>query len=139
MAHVTHISRDELQCIIKDAHIVDARADARFDAGHIPGALNASRLHATDLADGRPVVVYDEHEHDDAAMSAADQITRIAGRPIMIFDGGMREWRDANLPVTDGDADHRDVRSAQTHVHDDWKATEASMESFPASDPPGYR
>lgn len=75
--------------------MVDARADAEFDAGHVPGALSVSAERpgfGTRLGwvvdPERPVVLAGGDVRRAAALAAAVGITEIAGH----LRGGMAAW-----------------------------------------------
>lgn len=93
--------------------ILDARKQAEFEAGHIPGArLCDSHRQESYLPSIRPllkdafeIIVYCAGgECEDSIFLATDLVYREGADPdaIRIFEGGMEAWRNANLPIEQG-------------------------------------
>lgn len=84
--------------------LVDARPQAAFDEGHLPGAV---RMDPKDLDPQDPdpkfaayktVIVYGE----SPAFGRANALTKRfleAGVSVMMIDGGMKVWRERGFPV----------------------------------------
>jgi len=85
------------------ALFVDARVEADFLAGHIPGAVNlfadASRDAREAVLGGRdpeaPIVVYCSHRDCPLAADLAADMYYAGFKRVMIFEGGWLEWRGA--------------------------------------------
>lgn len=84
--------------------IVDARPQAAFDEGHLPGAIrmDPKELDPQDpdpkFASYKSVVVYGE----SPAFGRANALTKRfieAGVEVAMLDGGMKVWRDRGFPV----------------------------------------
>lgn len=104
------ISLDEFQAMVS-AHAgvsIDARPEAFYTAGHVPGALNLPRetfeknfaaVRASLVANaGQPVVVYcDEADCQDGEL-VAGALNRLGFRNLRVFKEGWEEWVRAGLP-----------------------------------------
>ena len=81
---------------------VDARTKAEFDTGHIPGAINIPAEATEGIAPGLKesllkadkVVTYCSDVECDEALEAAEMLHDMLNRPILVFTGGMREYRE---------------------------------------------
>ncbi|MEJ2513909.1 MAG: rhodanese-like domain-containing protein [Gammaproteobacteria bacterium] len=92
--------------INNDAAVVDVRAPAQFDKGHV---LNARNIPLSDFESaggtlenlkGRPVVVYCDN---GMASGRAVQMLRARGiEDVVNLRGGLNAWKAENLPVVRG-------------------------------------
>ena len=91
----------------RSAIIVDARPQARFQAGRIPGALNLparedsqevlAQIH--EFSQVMPVIVYCESEHCQDSQKVAQRL-RQAGVPnVQVFHGGWQQWTQQGQAV----------------------------------------
>jgi thiosulfate/3-mercaptopyruvate sulfurtransferase len=108
-----------------DITLIDVRAAAEFEAGHIPGAANvpqmfstlsmtteeglremvdvfAPLLRAAGVEHGRTVVVYEDCLHTRCGSSCRGyfQLELFGHEDLGILDGGLAGWRGAGFPVT---------------------------------------
>lgn len=120
---VTHsfplVTRAEVEALLADPGyasgtvlLLDARNDAQYRAGHIPGALQFDHYRAeqhlgavipASLAATRIVVYCGGGTCEDSEFAA--RLLRDAGIPtdrLFIYAGGMAEWQAAGLPVETG-------------------------------------
>jgi rhodanese-related sulfurtransferase len=92
---------------------VDARSDASYQAGHIPGAYQFDHFHYENyLAAVVPVclaaqqiVVYCHGGDCADSENAALMLSRDAGIPrekLFVYGGGITEWTERGLPVESG-------------------------------------
>lgn len=79
--------------------LIDARAHRRFEAGHIPGAINAQ---TPDYPEGMPldpklarrqtIVVYGQNPGDLSARVLAKRLLYNGYGGVRLFPGGLEEW-----------------------------------------------
>jgi rhodanese-related sulfurtransferase len=91
---------------------VDARNDAQYVAGHIPGACQLDHYHldrtvgsVLGLAQvAEQVVVYcNGGDCEDSALAALDLVSLgVAQSKLLIYGGGFTEWRRQGLPLQRG-------------------------------------
>jgi 3-mercaptopyruvate sulfurtransferase SseA len=85
--------------------IVDTREQARFEAGHIPGARNFRltdiRLQeqTPELTGHRVLIIYGENPGSAEAMAVAKRLMRAGHSDVRLLDGGFEAWTRAGLPV----------------------------------------
>jgi rhodanese-related sulfurtransferase len=85
----------------REVNIVDVRAAEDYAEGHIPGAVNIpkDKWHTGEgLRKDKTNVLYCYSHVCHLAAAAAVQFAE-RGFPVMELDGGMRSWRDHELPV----------------------------------------
>ena len=88
------------------AILVDVRAAADFEAGHIinalhiPGAELEGRKDELSKGKNAPVIVYCNRGTDSGKAGRA--LKRAGHEQVYVLKGGMESWRSANLPVTRG-------------------------------------
>lgn len=81
---------------------VDARKQAEYTDGHIPSAINipaeffgdAFPPHKQSLMDAAKIVTYCSDVECDEAYELAEALRETLNRPIMVFAGGMKEYRE---------------------------------------------
>lgn len=103
---VTEISAEEAQARLGDALFIDIREDHEWAAGHIPGAVHYSRglleFRVGDELDDpdRPIVLY--CSAGMRSVLAAKQLQDMGFTDVVSLRGGLRAWRRADLPLTEG-------------------------------------
>ncbi len=86
------------------ALLLDVRAKAAFDAGHIANARNVPGEAIADGAKGlerfkeKPVIAYCDNGGTGAA--AARQLARLGFKQVSSLRGGLSGWRGEKLPLT---------------------------------------
>lgn len=95
------------------AVIVDARPTAEYRDGHIAGAISAPYddrdKHLTALRKAAPpetlIIAYcDAAEECESSRKLSGWLLRQGWRNVRYFEEGFGAWRDAGLPVSEGDA-----------------------------------
>jgi rhodanese-related sulfurtransferase len=94
----TKLDRDERFMLI------DVREESEFDKDHLPGAVHMGRgiierdieLRVPDL--NTPMVLYCGGGFRSAL--AADNLQKMGYTNVISMDGGIREWRESNYPLT---------------------------------------
>ena len=94
----TKLDRDERFMLI------DVREESEFDKDHLPGAVHICRgiierdieLRVPDL--NTPMVLYCGGGFRSAL--AADNLQKMGYTNVISMDGGIREWRESNYPLT---------------------------------------
>lgn len=91
---------------------VDARNDAAFEEGHIPGAIQVDHYRLEDYiqnvldfaAGAEKIVVYcNGGECEDSVLVCGDLIEfDVPYENIYLFSGGWKAWTDGNMPVATG-------------------------------------
>jgi hydroxyacylglutathione hydrolase len=82
--------------------ILDVRSAAEYRRGHIPGAVHLPfwllpfRVESLTLRRDAPLVVY--CGHGPRAQMARLILERAGYQQLMLLDGHMKAWRDAQLP-----------------------------------------
>ena len=92
------------------ARIVDVRQPGAFEQAHIPGAINLPLQHlAADhpvLEGARRIVVYSASGTDLLSRAAAKKAMRAGYRRQTVeFQGGLRAWAEAGLPLAGAEAE----------------------------------
>jgi len=92
----------------KKGVILDARTEAIYRQGHVPGALNLSREQfAGDYAKqkstletdkDRAVAVYCNGLDCEDSKMVSDALVKLGYRRVLIFKGGWKEWTYQHLP-----------------------------------------
>jgi rhodanese-related sulfurtransferase len=101
---VEQVSVDELAARVAEgrAVVLDVRARAEYDAGHLPEALSAPLDELTDLVEDLPddaeIVAYCRGPYCVYADDAV-RLVRASGRSARRLDVGFPEWRRAGHPV----------------------------------------
>jgi len=86
-----------------DFVLLDVRAPALFDAGHVPGAVNLPHGKITERRmaewpEGTLFVVYCAGPHCNGANKAAVRLARL-GRPVKEMIGGIEGWKDEGFDL----------------------------------------
>ncbi len=85
-------------------HLVDVREESEFAADHLPGAKHLGRgILERDVETAIPdldaeIVLYCGGGFRSAL--AAESLQRMGYTNVWSMDGGIRAWREANLPLT---------------------------------------
>ena len=78
---------------------VDARSEADFKAGHIPGAISMPYERLDDEHDMLkaydPVIVYGKEYNDPRALGMSKRLIELKYGNIHTLTGGINEWKDA--------------------------------------------
>lgn len=83
------------------ALLVDARPDADFAAGHLPGAVNIRLEHLQDarfvdrLRSAPAIIVYGQNPGSAGAMALAKRLIGLHMRDVRYFPGGFDAWTRA--------------------------------------------
>ena len=95
------------QLINRDnALLIDVSSIQDYDQGHIPGARHVGMSQfdpeSKDLAKAKalPVAVY--CKNGQASSGAAKRLKKAGFSAVYTLDGGLRAWREAQLPVAKG-------------------------------------
>lgn len=94
---------DEMLSSGEEVVIVDVRARADFDKGHVPGAISLPKeewKHPKGLAKDKTNILYCYSQVCHLAAKAAVELAS-QGYPVMEMDGGFQAWRENNLEVED--------------------------------------
>lgn len=99
------ISPTELQAMLSAMRrpvVIDVRPRARYEQGHIPGAINipAASLTRKSVSPFGQVVVYGDGIDDAPTQAAMDALARAAGVDVLQLDGGFAAWEAATLTTT---------------------------------------
>jgi rhodanese-related sulfurtransferase len=119
-----------------DVRRASARAaDPRAIAGAVWRDRDQVATWARELPKGRPVVAYCGHGRTGSA-GVVDRLREL-GFEAALLEGGFEGWKAAGGELTPGD-EAVSTGAAGRPSHSDAEVTEASEDSFPASDPPSY-
>lgn len=104
------MTADDLKSLLsgpQPPNLINVLPPEVFAIRHIPGSLNACvyeitfgdkvRTLAPDLS--REIVVYGAGEGGLEAKVAGDRLTESGYQNVRVFDGGMKEWLSARLPI----------------------------------------
>lgn len=101
--------RESLAKDPKAGLIIDARAAKYYTAGHIPGATNYQLPDFDDKATQRPsieaydeLVVYGDNPGSPEAKGLAKRLMHIGYSGVLMYAGGLEEWKDAGMPIEKG-------------------------------------
>ena len=89
----------------KSALFIDARPEAAYNRGHIPGAINIrlGELSYTDrdarLLGRSPLIVYGENPSSATALALAKRMMDLEYENIIYYEPGFTGWRSAGLPI----------------------------------------
>lgn len=105
-AHVTEVPLDAADAAIRDAEVlIDVREESEFAAGHIPGAVHASRgmlefkLSSTPALQPRDLKVVLYCKTSGRAALAAQTMRDMGYLNIKSLAGGFDAWKAADKPV----------------------------------------
>lgn len=79
--------------------LLDVRTEKEFMAEHIKGALHLNLDEKSKLPARKMLVVYCRDSLCGAAYTAARDVSQSLNQKIYVYSGGMREWRNARLPL----------------------------------------
>ena len=86
--------------------LLDVREESEFAKDHLPGAIHLGKGVIERDVEGRvpdvktPVILYCGGGFRSAL--AADNLQRMGYTKVVSMDGGVREWREKNYPMTRG-------------------------------------
>jgi rhodanese-related sulfurtransferase len=87
-----------------DFFLVDVREESEFAAGHLPGAIHLGKgvierdIERAIPDTGAPIVLYCGGGFRSAL--AAENLQKMGYTNVISMDGGIREWREKNYPLT---------------------------------------
>ena len=90
----------------EDALVVDVRAAADFEKGHIPGAKQLALAEVKPehkllvAAKSRPVVLV--CKAGESAVGAAKRLRKAGFSNVNVLEGGIQAWQSADLPLVKG-------------------------------------
>ena len=100
------IAVDDLERLMEDdktVTLIDARTAEEFGAGHVPGAINVTIEELTEFArslgstsNGLVVTMCGSAGRGEKAAAILDSC---GVEKVMVLKGGLRAWKDADLPV----------------------------------------
>lgn len=92
-------------------HLIDVRARADYERGHIPGAISLPKDQwesRAGLAHEQANVIYCYTEVCQLSVRAAIEFAR-AGFPVRVLEGGMKAWREYGYEITEPSAVAEDL------------------------------
>ena len=105
-AHVTEVPLDVADAAIRDADVlIDVREESEFAAGHIPGAVHASRgmlefkLSSTPALQSRDLKMVVYCKTSGRAALAAQTMRDMGYLNVQSLAGGFDAWKAADKPV----------------------------------------
>lgn len=105
-AHVTEVPLDAAEAAIRDADVlIDVREESEFAAGHLPGAVHASRgmlefkLSSTPALQSRDLKVVLYCKTSGRAALAARAMHDMGYLNVQSLAGGFDAWKAAGKPV----------------------------------------
>lgn len=109
-AHVTEVPLESADAAIRDADVlIDVREESEFAAGHIPGAVHASRgmlefkLSSTPALQSRDLKVVLYCKTSGRAALAAQAMRDMGYLNVKSLAGGFDAWKAADKPVVKPD------------------------------------
>ena len=109
-AHVTEVPLDAAEAAIRDADVlIDVREESEFAAGHLPGAIHASRgmlefkLSSTPALQPRDLKVVLYCKTSGRAALAARAMHDMGYLNVKSLAGGFEAWKAAGKPVVKPD------------------------------------
>lgn len=86
---------------------VDIRSQENFNKGHIANAVNmtfaeikAGQINRIERKKDSPVILVGKDKYDTEAFNGARLLKNLGFNQVTTLDGGMLEWYNNNLPVT---------------------------------------
>lgn len=105
-AHVTEVPLDAAEAAIRDADVlIDVREESEFAAGHLPGAIHASRgmlefkLSSNPALQSRDLKVVLYCKTSGRAALAARAMNEMGYLNVQSLAGGFDAWKAAGKPV----------------------------------------
>jgi len=125
------LSITELQAQKNTATLIHVLPEDHFECEHLPGAVNAcvyEMVFLTKVAvlvpdKTSPVIVYGAGGDSLDATTAAEKLTKAGYTNVIVFPGGIAEWRQNNLPL---EGTHSEPGLTTPHGHYDLD-TETSL------------
>jgi len=103
---VTECTVDDIKARLDkgdEFHLVDVREDREWDAGHLPGAIHIGKgvierdIEKTIANPAAEIVLYCGGGYRSAL--AADVLQQMGYTNVISMDGGVRGWKEKNLPL----------------------------------------
>jgi rhodanese-related sulfurtransferase len=87
--------------------LIDVTSEDHYQEHHIPGAVSMpsayiERLAPVCLEKNELLVVYGEDIYDETAQSAAERLQSLGFTQIILFPGGLEDYRRGMLPLGHG-------------------------------------
>lgn len=87
--------------------LIDVLSEDSYVERHLPGAVNVpvgepefiNRVETLAQTKTRDIIIYCTDRDDRTSPLAAEQLRQAGFTRIVVFEGGMAEWRDAGLPL----------------------------------------
>ena len=125
------ITFEELEEIFNDPDpetgavvFVDARNDAAFEAGHIPGAIQCDRYYLEDYIedvldyayDADQVIVYCNGGECEDSMYLCGELMEfdVPYESLYLYEGGWKEWMDHDMPVATGRGEEAEEEAGES-------------------------
>ena len=104
------VSLAEMQAVMQQAVLVDARIEELYVDGHLPKALslplaeieNRFELFKTKFPPNRSIIIYCSGYGCSDSFDLGLLLIKDGYHDVMVYEGGFPEWRDAGLPVVKG-------------------------------------
>lgn len=91
----------------QDGIFVDVRSQDKFSQGHIANAINmtlseikSGQINRIERRKDVPVILVGKDKYDTEAFNAARILKKFGFNGVTTLEGGMLEWYNNNLPVT---------------------------------------
>ena len=107
MAEIKNITRLGLENLIESGEnfkLVDVLSEEHYQKEHLQGAINLP----ADQIEHRAGVVLDKEDtiivycagfECQASAEAADRLTSLGFKNVLRYEGGIKDWKEANLPI----------------------------------------
>ena len=104
VANLKIINATEVQArMAAGAHVVNVLSPKTYADAHIKGSMNIPlkqlKSRAGQFDKSQTLVVYCASSSCDASHKAAQVLWRAGFKNVFVYEGGMKDWRDKNLPV----------------------------------------
>lgn len=104
VANLKIINATEVQArMASGAHVINVLSPKTYADAHIKGSMNIPlkqlKSRAGQFDKSQTLVVYCASSSCDASHRAAQVLGRAGFKNVFVYEGGMKDWRDKNLPV----------------------------------------
>jgi len=141
---VSFISRETLQTWMeeeKDLLVIDVLSPESYAQAHLPGAVNIPGAQLKDkakyLAKHRTVVAYCASFTCRASTAAVRTLTELGFPDVHDYEGGLKDWKDAGLPVRA--VIEQGVKRVNRETLSLWASTREPMMGLDMRRPEDYR